>query len=476
MQFAQEIKRILLGTLVAFFIIAIGATYWSIVGATTVTQRDDNPRIIEDIIRIQRGSIYDRDDRLLAETIRNEDDVQRIYPYESTYSAMGYSSLRYGEGGVESAFNDILNGVADETNLETYFEREILDVAPIGSDIRLTLDIDIQNSLVSAIGEYRGAGVILNAQNGNILGLASLPTYNPNTLDEDWESLTEAEGNPFFNRALQGQYQPGGVMYTLWLSQAILTRYDTSQQIANANDAISLDENTLIECVIPPDESNLSLSQAYLFGCPVPFVVYSRTTAEGTYNDLIDTFALDNQIILPDFPVAEPISPTSGTQIAIEVDSELQLLSDKLGQGTITVTPLHVAEMMAAVANNGNAPQPSIQMSIRTPDNIEWQAIPTTRSSLPMLTSTTARQLRALMTTHWQTIQNQSYPENVTVGVNIAKSLSGDETQLWLIGFIRTEQSGHVAFVLLLEDTNDIQAMISIGQTLIQDLLTELSA
>ena len=62
------------------------------------------------------------------------------------------------------------------------------------------------------------------------------------------------------------------------------------------------------------------------------------------------------------------------------------------------------------------------------------------------------------------------------VGATIATSLSGDETQLWLLGFVRTEQSGHVAFVILLEDTRDVQTMIPIGQRLIDQLLTELSS
>jgi penicillin-binding protein A len=468
MQFAHEIKRIFLFILVAFTLIGVTSTYWAIIGRGTVVLRDDNPRIIEEILRIQRGRIYDRDNRLLAHTPTDNNGLSREYLHESTYSVLGYYSLRYGEGGVESAFNDELNGTAESDTLQRYFEREILHVAPVGSDIQLTLDLDIQDILVSAMKDYRGAGIVMNAQTGDILALASLPTFNSNTLDDDWDTLIEAEGNPFFNRALQGQYQPGGVNYTLWLAKAILSQYDMSQLIANATDTISVDDDTIVDCVIEPNQSNLSLTQAYLFGCPVPFAVYSRTTSDLAYAELVTTFALDNQMTLADFPIPEPITSTSSVDIDLTRD-----LHDTLGQGDITVTPLHIAGIMSAIANNGNAPTFNIQQGIRPPEAIDWLPVEQPYPSVPMMTAATARQLRAIMQTSWQTIQADTYMESIAVGANIAFSVAGDETQLWLIGFVRSEQAGYVAFVILLEDTEDIQTIIPIGQKLIQALINE---
>lgn len=469
MQFAREIRRILLLILIAFTIIGITSAYWAIVGPDTITLRDDNPRVIEDTIRIQRGSIYDREGRLLAQTVNDNDTVSREYLHESTYSTLGYYSLRYGESGAESAFNDDLNGDSEINNFDQYFEREILHVAPVGSDIQLTLDLDIQDTLVAAMADYRGAGIVLNAQTGEILALASLPTFNPNTLDIDWDTLTEAEGNPFFNRALQGQYQPGGVIYTLWLAKAILSQYNLSQLTANATDVIKIDDNTQVGCAIEPSQSNLSLIQAYHFGCPVPFAVYSRITPDLAYTDIVTTFALDQQITLADFPVPEPITPTSSG----DIDLTIQALRDTLGQGDITVTPLHIAGIVSAITNNGNAPKPNIELHIRPPETTDWLSIQQSAPSVPMMTTTTARQLRVMMQSNWQTIQSNTYTDNVVVGANVTFSLSGEETQLWLIGFVRSEQGGRIAFVVLLEDTNDIQSIIPIGQKLIQVLIDE---
>ena len=411
MQFAREIKRLLLVTLMAFMCIGVTATYWAIVGPATIIQRDDNPRIIEEILRIQRGRIYDRDDRLLAQTITESDETIREYLHESTYSTLGYYSLRYGEGGAESAFNDDLNGITEIDDLDTFFEREILNYVPQGSDVQLTLDLEIQDTLVASMADFRGAGVVMDAQTGAILALASLPTFDPNTLDEDWDDLTEAEGNPFFNRALQGQYQPGGVIYTLWLAEAILNRYDIAQLIANGADTIELGEDTEVDCVLEPDQSDLSMTQAYQFACPVPFVAYNRITPDHVYADLVSTFALDDQVTLTDFPIPEVITSTSGTEATINIDPELLRLRDTLGQGDITVTPLHIAVIMSAITNIGNAPYPTIQEGVRLPDETDWSSITYSQQSIPMMTTATARQLRTVMRSNWQNLQSDTYPE-----------------------------------------------------------------
>lgn len=475
MQFSREINRILFGTLVAFLVVGVGAAYWAISGPDTINLREDNPRTIETLARIQRGTIYDRNGITLAETVIEADERVRKYYYDATYSLLGYYSLRYGEGGAESAFNALLNGSTEIETLQNYFDQRVLKTPPVGSDVQLTVSLDLQQALVDEIEGYRGAGVIMNAQNGNILALASLPTFDSNTLDDDWDELREAPGNPFFNRVLQGQYQPGGIMYTLWMAQAILTRYNLTTFIANGADAVSLNDLT-ITCVREPDIVNITLEQAYTFGCPVPFAVYLQDSYANAYPELIRSFSLNQQITLNGFPVPEPITPTSSAE-STEIDSPfIQSLRNALGQGNVTVTPLHVAGILSAIAHNGNAPQPNVLLATREPDSEQWASNRAVRTSIPLMTSTTNRQLRNYMQANWQVLQPTSYPAGMTVGASVAVSYSGEETQVWIYGFIRSEQSGYVAFVIVLEDTSDTQAVIPIGQTIIAKIIETISA
>jgi peptidoglycan glycosyltransferase len=473
MQFAHEIQRIFWGTLITLIIISLSASYWAIQGKDTILLRDDNPRLFEAIAQIQRGSIYDHNHEALAQTITQNGTTTRQYLHESAYSVLGYYSLRYGEGGVESAFDDILNGTVTTESLSDYFEQSILKIPPTGADIHLTLDLDIQNTLVNEMGDNSGAGIVINAQSGDILALASLPTFDPNTLDEDWDSLANEVGNPFFNRALQGQYQLGGVMYSLWMSHAQLSHYDASERIPNAQDTVALGNETFVSCVLTPPTNDLSLTEGYAYGCPVPFAVYSRGTSSRTYDDLVENFLLDSPLVLDGFPMPEPISTPS--DITAEIDTNLLALRNALGQGDITTTPLHVASIMSAIANNGNAPHPRMLQSIREPESDTWQTVTnTTQPSIPMMTAITARQLQQILRTNWQSIQSDTYPDTVSVGASVATSQSGDETQYWITGFVRDEQRNHIAFVVLLEDLDDVQSIITAGQHLIDSIINEI--
>lgn len=468
MPFSREIHRILLGTLLVMALVGFSAAYWAIAGRDTILQRDDNPRLIEALARIQRGSIYDRHQQLLVETADDADGLHRHYLKPSTYSLVGYYSLRYGAAGAEAAFNQALNGLTETLSLEDFFAREVLHIPPVGSDIQLTLDVNIQDALVAAMGDDQGAAVVMNAHSGALLALASLPSYNPNTLDAEWDILTEAEGKPFFNRALQGQYQPGGVMYTLWLIQAILSDDDLSRPFDQAADAIDLGEETTVACTIETAMTQLSLVDAFIHGCPAPFVSYQQNAAENSYDGLVQTYSLDNPITLAGFPIPEPAASTAG---AADIQPELAALRAALGQGNLTAPPLHLVGMMAAMASNGNAPIPYIQLGQRPPGTSEWLSQQPHRASIPMITAATARQLQDILKTAWTTLQDNSYADESNVGAYITMSQSGEGTQIWLHGFVAHVNRDTVAFVVLLEDASDIPKLIAIGQSLIDALL-----
>ena len=111
MRFTREIKHLIIGLLIIYAIIGGITSYWAITGPATILQRDDNPRLFEYRARIVRGEIVDHNGETLVTSMQDDNGfVSRQYHHESTFSALGYYSLQYGEGGAEAAFNDILNG------------------------------------------------------------------------------------------------------------------------------------------------------------------------------------------------------------------------------------------------------------------------------------------------------------------------------------------------------------------------------
>ena len=194
---SRTIRHILAGTLVCLALVGLSATYWSLAGQNTLLLRDDNPRIIEAQREIQRGGIYDRVARPLAETVNRDSGLTRRYLHPSTYSIVGYYSLRYGVGGAESAYQIHLSGARPIADFADYFSRDILHRPQVGSDILLMLDVEVQDPLYRAMDGAVGTAIVLDARSGAVLALVSQPSFDPNSLDEAWSTLIESPESLF---------------------------------------------------------------------------------------------------------------------------------------------------------------------------------------------------------------------------------------------------------------------------------------
>ena len=90
MSFERELRRLMIGLLIAFGAVALSAAFWAITGADTILTRSDNPRRVLQESALLRGSIYDRNGELLARTLPQSDGTTlREYLYPSTYGALG---------------------------------------------------------------------------------------------------------------------------------------------------------------------------------------------------------------------------------------------------------------------------------------------------------------------------------------------------------------------------------------------------
>ena len=194
----------------------------------------------------------------------------------------------------------LLSGALLPDTLQRRFDEAILHRAREGADIRLTLDLDVQQAVAAAMGNRHGAAVVLRVPQGGILALVSQPTYNPNQLDADWETLIDADGNPFFNRALQGRYQPGGMLQTPLLAAAILTGLPLDNALSEAASSVQIDDIQLT-CATTPPTNTLTLKEAYAYGCPRPFAQLAGQINEPVLRQLFETFQLETPPTLDGF-------------------------------------------------------------------------------------------------------------------------------------------------------------------------------
>lgn len=467
MQLTREINRLLIGLLLAFLVMVGAATYWAVVGADTILQRDDNPRLVLDEQAIRRGSLYDRDGTLLAESVAGADGtVQRRYQQTAMHSATGYFSFRYGVGGAEAAYDAILRGDTLPDDLTRRFNQDVLHRPQVGSDVQLTLHHAVQQAAVDAMGDYTGAVVVLGVPDGAVWALVSLPTFDPNQLNAQWQTLVDDPGRPFFNRALQGRYQSGGLLQTPLIAAAVLTGMPLQTVVASAAMPVMVDDVRL-RCALTPPHDDLTRLEGYAYGCPRPFDLLLNDLNAQTLTMLFDAFRLRQMPTLAGFVPQPPNATPSPTPETTASPVAQDLRADALGQGVITVNPLGMAMMAGAMLNEGNMPPPHALFAIQAPDAGTWQTVDQHQVPVAMLTAEAARRVRDLMIDNVQSgaIAAAQY-DDLTIGGHVATAIAGDDDRplSWFIGFVATE-NGHDGFAVavVLEDVRDGQAAARIG-------------
>lgn len=214
----------------AALIVLLSATagYWGVARSAELTARNDNPRLVDAERAIRRGPILARDGTVLAHSEPIQSSVYaRRYPRPEAAPAVGYASWRHGTGGLETYADSILRGSL--TALDRLLHRP-----QIGTAFTTTLDIELQERLHRALAGStndtgRGAGILIDWQTGEVLALASAPSFDPNRLDEDWDTLRADARAPLLNRATQGLYQPGPLLQWLYRVAAGSPLTDTTR-------------------------------------------------------------------------------------------------------------------------------------------------------------------------------------------------------------------------------------------------------
>jgi peptidoglycan glycosyltransferase len=307
--------RLARGLFVGFAIVAGGLILWQVVAPPFLLERDDNPRRVVAEQQIRRGRLLTAAGVPVAETIINADGLaERRYPYPSLSSVTGYYSLRYGVGGTEATFNPELRGQANQTAAQKWLD-DLLHRPQVGRDVTLTIDLPAQLAADLALDDQEGAIVVMEIETGAIRVMSSHPTYDPNQLDEMWDTLRTDRQAPLLNRATQGLFPVGDLarfIGLIGLHHAGLTL---------PADPLAAPLESLLAPLSPPGYA----AAAHQLGLTRPLPGLASQAAR-----------------LPDF-------------------------ADKGTARDLAVTPLHLAKVLAALELNGQLPHPLLSLTEGTP-------------------------------------------------------------------------------------------------------------
>lgn len=244
-----------------------------------------------------------------------------------------------------------------------------------GYDVVLTIDRHIQSLAENALGPRKGSVVVLKPSTGEILALVSYPSFDPNRFQvdgpSDFESLSLNTDFPFLNRALQSTYAPASTFKVL-MTAAILGsgKLDPDKPI-ECRGVMTLG-NREFWCHKKSGHGSLTLRQALAESCNIYFgtagVEYLGIDTISEYARAMGLGSLTGIDLGGETPGIVP-SPAWKERTYNTPWTGGDTLNVSVGQGFLSVTPLQMANVIAAVINDGKVYRPHLLKELRHPVN-----------------------------------------------------------------------------------------------------------
>jgi len=273
-----------------------------------------------------------------------------------------------GQLGVEKIYDNTLRGIAGKRFIEVDAVGRIIKSAGIqeavkGDDITLTIDRVLQEEAEKSLRGMTGAVVALDSNTGEVLAMASAPSYDPNLFARgidymDWQKLLNNPMKPLLNRAIQSQYPPGSIFKMISALAALEEGVITDKTKYECKGYINLER--VFRCWKHEGHGKIDVHRAIVESCDVFFYEIGKRIDI----DTISRYALDFGFGAPVGIELEGeksgIVPSAGWKLKVKKERWYtgETLNTLIGQGYLTATPIQVARYMAAVVNGGRVLTP----------------------------------------------------------------------------------------------------------------------
>jgi peptidoglycan glycosyltransferase len=439
-----------------------------------------NNREIERDFNHPRGTISTADGVVVARSVDapagSRFELQREFPEGQRYAHItGYYGFSVGSAGLEKSYNDELAGRTNSFDLQDirdlFVERERV------GNLTLTVRDDVQRAAEGALEGRAGAVVALNPQTGGILAMYSNPTFDPNqlsTLDTRAASaantqLNQADGNPKLSRVYQDRFSPGSTFKVVTATGGI------------EHGGVTRDQ---------PDYPVLSEYEAPGRGSPIPnfgggscggtlFVIlqdscntaFARMGAEDVGPDgMLDTaeaFGFNNSVPI-DLPAPEA-GPVESVFPEIPENSLPLLAQASIGQQDVQATPLQMALVASAVANDGRIMSPHVVREVRDDEGevVDEENVEEWRTAMDSATAGLLREGMESVVAEGSAQRLNDGLENFEIGAKTGTAQIGDTglVNTWIIGFAGPPgEAPTVAICVLVQNQDGVSNESTGGQ------------
>jgi cell division protein FtsI/penicillin-binding protein 2 len=307
------------------------------------------------------------------------------------------------------------------------------------------LDLVLQGVADELLMGRRGALILLDAGRGEILVMSSTPTFDPNSLDQDWESLVEDPDAPLLNRAAQGQYSPGAALGALLYARALAE--GSLPELPTEMDASSREYS--LGCALTPP--NLDWPAAVTRGCPGAAAALGGSIGSQALEEYYRSLGFYQEPRLR-LPVPEAVGPTS-----IQ-DPAAMALGENL-----RLSPLQLALAAATLSADGVRPAPVLALSQDTTRR-GWQPLEVLGVPTPVLPPEAARRAASDL---------ESGDQVTWQAVALAPG-GPDQTLTWLLAGTTNQWEGAPYVLVLLLEEEAPGLALNIGEALMEAALSDL--
>jgi len=330
-----------------------------------------------------------------------EPEHRRHYPYDGLAShQLGYIGkvspsqrkkdqdigLLTGQGGLEKVYDKYLRGIAGRRMIQVNAAgRKVKDLGIVepkpGTDIYLTIDLDVQKAAEEALGIRAGAVVAMDPNSGEVLALVSHPNYDPNLFPrgiapKDWVRLMNDPSHPLYNRATQSVYPPGSTFKIIVALAGLESGIIKLDDKVNCRGSIKSGKHSF-RCWKREGHGPVSFHQALVESCDV----YFYTMGERIGWDRIARYANElgygslTGILLPDEKPGLIPTMEWKRKRTKEPWYAGDTYINSIGQGFVLVSPIQACQMISAVANGGIFYRPNLLRQTRNRETGEIKMI-----------------------------------------------------------------------------------------------------
>jgi peptidoglycan glycosyltransferase len=372
---SNQIAKLGAGLLACFLLLFVQLNRVAVFGAQELKDNPSNNRSILRDFNAPRGTIVTADEVIVARSEATADgsrfDYVRTYPEAELFAhTVGYFSLNLGSTGVEDTYNAELAGRTLDLSFQD-FDDLFVDRNRVG-DVRLTLRADAQRVARDLLGERQGSVVAIDPRTGELLTMWSWPSFDPNALaTHDFSAANDAfalfqadERQPLLAKTYRERFFPGSTFKVVTAAAGLTSGEITAEQPSYP----AAREYTPPQTSRPLRNFGGSTCGGNLFdilrvSCNTAFAKMAVDLGAETMIDAAESFGFNQTppIDLP-FP-AQSVFPT-------DFDQNIPALAQAgIGQNDVSATPLQMALVAAAAANEGRIMAPRVVADIRDDDN-----------------------------------------------------------------------------------------------------------